>query len=54
MEGSKEIFKKNLVNDFMSKVGGEKTSSLMQDMNKFTKEMKEAENLKVVLETKKH
>ena len=46
MEGSKEIFKKNLVNDFMSKVGGEKTSALMQDMNKFTKEMKEAEQLK--------
>jgi len=46
MEGSKEIFKKNLVNDFMSKVGGERTSSLMQDMNKFTKEMKEEEKLK--------
>lgn len=45
MESSKEVFKKGLVNNFTSKFGGEQNSSLMSDMNKYSKEMKESEKL---------
>ena len=45
MESSKEIFKKNLTNNFSSKFGGEQNSSLMNDMNKYSKEMRESEKL---------
>lgn len=45
MESSKEVFKKGLVNNFTSKFGGEQNSTLMNDMNKYSKEMKESEKL---------
>lgn len=46
MESSKEQFKNALKNNFASKMGGSQTQSLMQDMNRYSKEMKESEKLK--------
>jgi len=53
MDTSKDIFKKGLVNNYMSKVGGEQSQTLMQDMNKYSKEMREEEKLKGGLADKK-
>ena len=46
MNTSQGVFKKNLIKNYMSKVGGEQSQTLIQDMNKYSKEMKEQEKLK--------
>lgn len=46
MESSKEQFKQAINNNFGAVLGKDSTTSLMQDMNKYSKEMKEANKLK--------
>jgi len=45
METSKDIFKKGLVNNYTSNLGGEQTQNMMMDMNRYSKEMRENENI---------
>lgn len=46
MESSKEQFKQAINKDFGAVLGKDSTTTLMQDMNKYSKEMKEANKLK--------
>ena len=46
MKDSKEQFRNSIKNEFSKMMSGEQTGQIMQDLNKYTKEMKEAEKLK--------
>ena len=46
MRDSKEQFRNSMKNEFSKMMSGEQTGQIMQDLNKYTKEMKEAEKLK--------
>lgn len=46
MRDSKEQFRNNMKNEFSKMMSGEQTGQIMQDLNKYSKEMKEGEKLK--------